>query len=41
VLQLRVYGDQPLMATLARRLEALPGARHISLHADETTALRS
>jgi uncharacterized hydrophobic protein (TIGR00271 family) len=36
VLQLRVYGDQPLMANLARRLEALPGARHISLHADET-----
>ena len=36
MLQLRVYGDQPLMATLAQRLEALPGARHISLHAHET-----
>jgi len=36
VLQLRVYGDQPLMATLAQRLEVLPGARHISLHAHET-----
>jgi uncharacterized hydrophobic protein (TIGR00271 family) len=31
VLQLRVYGDSPLMAAVAERLDALPGARHVSL----------
>jgi uncharacterized hydrophobic protein (TIGR00271 family) len=31
MLQLRVYGDSPRMATVAERLEALPGARHVSL----------
>jgi uncharacterized hydrophobic protein (TIGR00271 family) len=31
VLQLRVYGDSPLSVAVAERLEALPGARHVSL----------
>ena len=31
MLQLRVYGDSPLMAAVAERLDALPGARHVSL----------
>jgi uncharacterized hydrophobic protein (TIGR00271 family) len=30
VLQLRVYGDPPLMAAVAERLDALSGARHVS-----------
>jgi uncharacterized hydrophobic protein (TIGR00271 family) len=31
VLQLRVYGDSPRMATVAAQLDALSGARHVSL----------
>ena len=31
VLQLRAYGDTPVMANVAERLDALPGARHVSL----------
>jgi uncharacterized hydrophobic protein (TIGR00271 family) len=42
VLQLRVYGDSPLMAAVAERLDALPGARHVSVvetRADGTALL--
>jgi uncharacterized hydrophobic protein (TIGR00271 family) len=31
VLQLRVYGDSPLMASVAARLDALVGTRHVGL----------
>jgi uncharacterized hydrophobic protein (TIGR00271 family) len=31
MLQLRVYGEPALMAAVAERLDALPGARHVSL----------
>ena len=42
MLQLRVYGDSPLMAAVAERLDALPGARHVSVvetRADGTALL--
>ena len=31
MLQLRVYGDSPVMAAVARELEPLPGMRHVGL----------
>jgi uncharacterized hydrophobic protein (TIGR00271 family) len=39
VLQLRVYGEPPLMAEVAERLRAVSGARHVSLV--DTTAERA